>query len=129
MSIVQIGPLIHWSIGRLVHWSIGPLDHCSIAPFVHKSIGPLDHWSIGPLVECQMSKVNKVKLLSERTSGVPPVIICWSHIFVRELVCFAFLFGILEANSSPSHGLCSLEIITSSAPICLFNCHISLFVY
>ena len=113
MSIVQIGPLIHWSIGplvnwsigRLVHWSIGPLDHCSIAPFVHKSIGPLDHWSIGPLVECQMSKVNKVKLLSERTSGVPPVIICWSHIFVRELVCFAFLFGILEANSSRSRPL------------------------
>ena len=28
----------------------------------------------GSLVECQMSKVNKMKLLSERTSGVPPVI-------------------------------------------------------
>ena len=26
------------------------------------------------MVECQMSKVNKVKFLSERTSGVPPVI-------------------------------------------------------
>ena len=48
--------LIHWSIGQLVNWSIGPLVHWSIA-----------------LVECQMSKVNKVKLLSERTSGVLPV--------------------------------------------------------
>ena len=36
-------------------------------PLVHWSIGPLVHWSIGP-------NVNKVKLLSERTSGVPPVI-------------------------------------------------------
>ena len=33
-----------------------------------------DHWSISPLVECQMLNVNKVKLLSERISGVPPVI-------------------------------------------------------
>ena len=33
-----------------------------------------DYWSIGLLVDCQMSNVNKVKLLSERTSGVPPVI-------------------------------------------------------
>ena len=30
--------------------------------------------SIGPLVEGQMLDVSKVKLLSERTSGVPPVI-------------------------------------------------------
>ena len=49
---------------------------------------PLAHWSIGPLVECQMSNVicqmtnvknqmsnvNKVNFLSERISGVPPVI-------------------------------------------------------
>ena len=34
----------------------------------------LVHWSIGPLVECQMLNVNKVKLLSDRTSRVPPVI-------------------------------------------------------
>ena len=68
-------------MGLLVHWSIGPL--------VHRFIGPLVHWSIGPLnVKCQLSNVicqisnvknqmcnvNKVKLLSERTSGVPPVI-------------------------------------------------------
>ena len=33
-----------------------------------------DYWSICPLVECQMLNVNKVQLLSERTSGVPPVI-------------------------------------------------------
>ena len=29
---------------------------------------------IGPLVECQMLDIKKVKLLSERTSGVPTVI-------------------------------------------------------
>ena len=81
----SIGPLVHWSIGPLVHWSIGPLIHCSIiqlfhwyvAPLVHCSIGPLVHWTIGPFhhwsigssFEYQISKVNKVKLLSERTSG------------------------------------------------------------
>ena len=54
------------SIGPLVHWSIGPL--------IYLCIGLLVHWFIGPLVECQMSKVNKVKFLSEHTSGVPPVI-------------------------------------------------------
>ena len=42
--------------------------------FFHSFVGTLDYWSIGPLVECQMLNVNKVKLLSERTSGVPPVI-------------------------------------------------------
>ena len=57
----------------LDHWTIGPLDHWSIGRLVHWTIGPLVHWSIA-LVWCQMSKVNKVKLLSERTSGVPPVI-------------------------------------------------------
>ena len=31
-------------------------------------------WFIGPLVACQLLNVNKIKLLSERTSGVPPVI-------------------------------------------------------
>ena len=36
--------------------------------------GALDDWSIGPLVECQMLNVNKVQLLSEPNSGVPPVI-------------------------------------------------------
>ena len=55
---MQLKSNVHWSIGPLVHWSIGPLDY----------------WSIGPLVECQILNVNKVKLLSERTSGVPPVI-------------------------------------------------------
>ena len=60
-SFLSIGPLVHWYIFRLVPW-------------VYWSIGPLDYWSIGPLVECQMLKVNKVKLLSERTSGVPLVI-------------------------------------------------------
>ena len=46
-----MGPLVRWTIGPLVHWSISQLAH----------------WSIGP-------NVNKVKFLSERTSGVPPVI-------------------------------------------------------
>ena len=50
--------MVHWSIGLLVHWYVGPLVH----------------ETIGPLVECQMLNVNKVKLLSERTSGVPPII-------------------------------------------------------
>ena len=50
------------------------LEHWIIGPLVQWSIGPLVPWSIGPLVECQMSTVNMVKLLSERTSGVPPVI-------------------------------------------------------
>ena len=58
------------TIGSFVHLSICPLvpyDYWTIDPWVHWSIGPLIHWSIGP-------NVNKVKLLSERTSGVPPVI-------------------------------------------------------
>ena len=66
IKVRSMGPLDHWIIGWLLQWSIGPL--------VHWSIGPLDHWSIGPLVECQMLKVKKVNLLSERTSGAPPVI-------------------------------------------------------
>ena len=65
-------PLVHWSIGPLIPWSIGPLVH-------YWSIGPLVHWSIGWMsnvkfhmtnVKNQMSNVNKIKLLSERTSGV-----------------------------------------------------------
>ena len=55
--------LVH---GQLAHWSIGPW---SIGLLVHWSIGLLVHWSNG-----WMSNFNKVKLLSERTSGVPPVI-------------------------------------------------------
>ena len=52
----KTGPLVPLSIGPLVDWSIGPLVHWSIVRLVHCSIGPL------------------VKLLSERTSGVPPII-------------------------------------------------------
>ena len=65
-SLLSIGPLDYWTIGPLVHSSIGPMDHWTMKP--------LDHWSIGPLFECQISKVNKVNLLSDRTSGVPLVI-------------------------------------------------------
>ena len=63
--------MVHWS---MVHWSIGPLVLLSIGPLVLLSIGQLDYWHIGPLVECHMLNGNNVKLLSERTSGVPPVI-------------------------------------------------------
>ena len=65
---MSIGPLVHRSIGPWDHGTIGPLIHWSIGLLVHWSIGPLVNWSIVPLVECQMS------LLSERTSGAPPVI-------------------------------------------------------
>ena len=50
------------------------LDQRSIGLLVHWSIGPLVHQSVGPLVQCQMSHVNKIKLLSERISRAPPVI-------------------------------------------------------
>ena len=45
---------------------------------------------IGPLVECQMLNVNKVKLLSERTSGVPrpPVIFCFRKKVIVHVPCF-----------------------------------------
>ena len=69
----------------LVHWNIGPLVHWSIDRMVHWSIGPSVRWSIGPLVECWMFNVIKVKLLSERTSGVPPVIFA----IARTITCHA----------------------------------------
>ena len=71
----SINPLVHWSVGPLVRWFIGPLVHWFVGPLVRWSISPLVHWSIGPLFECQMLYVNKVKLLSERTSGVLPFIL------------------------------------------------------
>ena len=108
----SIGPLVYWSIGPLVYWSIslfdhltigplvqwsigplslGPLVHWSIGPLVYWTNGPLNHWSIGPLVECKMVNVNKVKLLSERTSGVPPVIFSFrSEPWPNEGICKAF---------------------------------------
>ena len=84
----SIGPLEHWSIGALVHWSIGPFVHWSIGPLVHWSIGslrPLDYWSMGPLVLWTI----KVKLLSERTSEVTPVIFrCVGNLFIlATMVC------------------------------------------
>ena len=54
-------------------------------------IRPLDHWSIGPWVECQMLKVNKVNLLSERTSGVPLVIFLG-----KNLLCTIYQLIILD---------------------------------
>ena len=76
---ISWGPLVHLSIGPLVpcdHWTIGPWDHWSIGPLVNHSISPLVHWSIGP-------NVNKVKLLSERTSGVPPVIFVHINVYLE----------------------------------------------
>ena len=59
--------------------------HCPLVNWfmVYWSVGPLVHLTIGPLVEFQMLNVNKVKLLSERTSGVPPVI------FVTNIIIIA----------------------------------------
>ena len=51
-------------------------------------------WSIGPLVECQMLNVIKVKLLSERTSGVPPVIFVIVIVFV-DFVFFVIFFVVI----------------------------------
>ena len=53
------------------------------------------YWSIGPLVEFQMSNVNKVKLLSERTSGVPLVIFCFylkalTKFYISSVLQFSF---------------------------------------
>ena len=46
-------------------------------------------------VKCQMSNVNKVKLLSEHTSGVPPVIfyIVFLMFSATMLSCFAVCFS------------------------------------
>ena len=58
-------------------------------------------------VECQMSNVNKVNLLSERTSGVPPVfffiqghingIDCYINVRIHMMLCKQ----ILTWKSSP----------------------------
>ena len=64
---------------KVINWAIVPFDCWFIGPSVQWSIGPLVPWFIGPLVECQMLNVNKVNLLSERTSGVPPVIFYTNH--------------------------------------------------
>ena len=90
-----MGLLVHGTIGPLDHWSIGPLVHWSIGPLVHWSIIPLVHWSIGSLVECQMLNVIKVKLLSERTSGVPPVIFA----IVTSITLVITLGSVLSSNS------------------------------
>ena len=81
----SIGPLVHWSIGQLDHWTIGPsvsspllywsispLVHCFFGPMVLWSIGPLDHGTIDPMVQWFKVKCH----MSERTSGVSPVILC-----------------------------------------------------
>ena len=39
------------------------------------------------MFQCQMSNVNKVKLLSERTSGVPPVKVIRASFILMHLFC------------------------------------------
>ena len=56
-SLEYIDLLVRWSVGRLVHWSIG---------------------------RTRMSNVSKVKLLSERTSGVSPVIFPFALVVILE---------------------------------------------
>ena len=98
-------PLVHWSIGPLVHWSTGPL-----------------HWFN---VKCQKSNVNKVILLSERNSGVPPVIFvsvsCQKTVFRKVILHF---WAILQKSRSESY--CSPTVMTQclskivfQAPGCL----------
>ena len=64
--------------------SFGPLVHGTIGAFVHWTIGPMVRWFIGPLVECKLLNVNKIELLSERTSGVPPVIFFFSSVTLMQ---------------------------------------------
>ena len=126
----SIGPLVQWFIGSLVHWSICPSVQWSLCPLVCWSIGPLVHWSIcpmihwyiGPLVhwlnvKCHMSNVkksnvNKVNLLSERTSGVPPVI----FIMAISYPCHVLWFSakVQKAKASTNSGcLCTNVILLS----------------
>ena len=74
---------LSWSIGPLVHWSIGLLVQllnvkCQMSYVIYQMSNNKYKMS---KIKCQMPKVNKVKLLSERTSGAPPVIFfperCW----------------------------------------------------
>ena len=60
---------------------------------VHWSIGQWVHGTTGPLVECEMSNVNKVKLLSKRNSGVPPVIFVYCSICTWWVFNFSFWFS------------------------------------
>ena len=96
--------IVHWSIGPLKHWTIGLLVYWSIGPLVHWTIGLLDHWSIvhwsiSPLVQCQMSKVNKVKLWR----SVPPE-------FLRS---FLFSCDLLIFN------MCKSQKMVNSEKLCL----------
>merc|ERR1712222_204260 len=88
-------PITHSNVPMFQFFSV-PRFQCSIGPLDHWSVGPLVHWTIGPLVhwlnvkcqmsnvKCQMLSVNKVKLLSEHTSGVPLVILKFPPIKVQQ---------------------------------------------
>ena len=97
--------LVHWS---MVHWSIGPFVHWSIGLLVCWSIGP---WSIGPLVECQMLSVNKVKLLSERTSGVPPEFL---RSFLNKQVLCNLCMHYHPHHHYPVHHFLAVDPVVSS---------------
>ena len=86
-------------------------------------------WSIGPLVECRMLNVIKVKLLSERTSGVPSII----FIFLSALPCLYILLDPKEmVKTPPGHWQFptrlwhSFTIPTRALPVtpmCIWRCH------
>ena len=59
----------------LVHWSIGPLVECQMSNVIYQMSNNKYKMS---KIKCQMPKVNKVELLSERTSGAPPVIVIFA---------------------------------------------------
>ena len=82
-GVSSITLLVHWSVGPLVCCFIGPLVHwlnvkCHMSYVIcHKSNVKCKMQNVKCQksdVKCQMPEVNKVKLLSERTSGAPPVI-------------------------------------------------------
>ena len=128
-----IGPLVHWSIGTLEHWTIGPLDHWTIGTLVHWFIGSLVLWSIGPLVDCQMSKVNKVKFLSERTSGVPPVIFpipILSVSYLNLILILSWPWSYFDDNPYLSYILSYINVIVLTTPrpdICTFTLNLFTF--
>ena len=72
-------------------------------------------------VKCQISNVNKVKLLSERFSGVPPVIFTSGcNLFWRNYMCW----GAEGSGDVPLKGISILILLTPEAQPSYFD-HIS----
>ena len=76
-----IGPLVHWSIGPLVHWSL-----CLLVHWLNVKCQKSN-------VKCQMPKVHKLNLLSERTSGAPPVFFSVIIARVRNIIIIIFVLS------------------------------------